>query len=218
MVTRYIIPAIKEILTHERFKKCGANYERFNGHRLVLYAFIVLYAVTMIVFFCADIIGSGLGIESFHTPWPIWNPVKILGILGGIILIYGSILLIQNRKAREAEGKMTGAYADWFLLYLVLFVGLTGMGALALRVIGWKLAYAMYILHLVCVLILFVGLPFSKFAHLIYRTTVMVFDKYVTDVRARMAAPVPGTTKVEEAPAEEEVEAVEEKQEEAQPA
>ncbi len=182
MFTRYIIPAIKEILAHDRFKKCGVNYERFSGHRYVLWAFIVLFVVTQIVFIGADFLG-------FHTPWPLWNPVKIFANLGGIILIYGSILLIQNRKAREAEGYMSGAYNDWFLLYLILFVGITGLGAEILRLLNLKLAYFVYIAHLACVFVLFLGLPFSKFAHLIYRTTVMVYDHYINDVRKYLEVP-----------------------------
>ncbi len=209
MITRYIIPTFKEILDHERFKKCGVNYERFNGHRFLLFAFIILFVVTNIVFIGADFLG-------FHTPWPLWNPVKIFANLGAVILIYGSILLIQNRKAREAEGNLSGAYADWFLLYLILFVGLSGLGAEILRILGLRLAYAVYIFHLMCVFVLFLGLPFSKFAHLIYRTTVMVYDRYVTDVRERIAATASAANVVEEeasAPAEEESGEAEEGQE-----
>ncbi len=196
MISNYIIPAVKEILAHERFKKCGVNFNRFTGHRFVLWAFIILFIVTNIVFIGADFLG-------FHTPWPLWNPVKILANFGAIILIYGTILLIQNRKAREAEGAMKGAYADWFLLYLILFVGLTGLGAEILRLLNLKIAYPMYIAHLACVFVLFLGLPYSKFAHLLYRTTVMVYDRYITDVRAKMAATGPATAVEEEAPAEE---------------
>ena len=126
--------------------------------------------------------------------------------------------MIQNRKARESEGNLSGAYADWFLLYLILFVGLTGLGAEVLRILGLKLAYAVYVFHLACVFVLFLGLPFSKFAHLIYRTTVMVYDRYMTDVRERMAATAPAASVVEETPAAEaeEAEASEEKQKEAE--
>ncbi len=179
MITRYIIPTLREILAHERFKLCGVNYERFNGHRYVLWAFVVLFVVTNIVFIGADFLG-------FHTPWPLWNPVKIFANLGAVILIYGSIMLIQNRKAREAEGYMRGAYNDWFLLYLILFVGLTGLGAEILRLLNLKLAYFVYIAHLACVFVLFLSLPFSKFAHLLYRTTVMVYDTYRKDIREKV--------------------------------
>ncbi len=203
LVSNYVVPAIKEILAHERFKKCGVNFNRFTGHRFVLWAFIILFIVTNIVFIGADFLG-------FHTPWPLWNPVKIFANLGAIILIYGTILLIQNRKAREAEGAMKGAYADWFLLYLILFIGLTGLGAEILRLLNLKIAYPMYIAHLACVFVLFLGLPYSKFAHLLYRTTVMVYDRYITDVRAKMEAMAPAAAKEEEVSEEAEEEASEE--------
>ncbi len=207
MISNYIIPTVKEILAHERFKKCGVNFNRFTGHRFVLWAFIILFIVTNIVFIGADFLG-------FHTPWPLWNPVKIFANLGAIILIYGSILLIQNRKAREAEGTMRGAYADWFLLYIILFIGLTGLGAEILRLLNLKIAYPMYIAHLACVFVLFLGLPYSKFAHLLYRTTVMVYERYVDDVRQKLEAspPVSGPVEAEEE-AQEEAEASSEAEE-----
>ena len=204
LISNYIIPTVKEILAHERFKKCGVNFNRFTGHRFVLWAFIILFIVTNIVFVGADFLG-------FHTPWPLWNPVKIFANIGAIILIYGSILLIQNRKAREAEGNMSGAYADWFLLYLILFVGLTGLAAEILRLMNLTIAYPMYIAHLACVFVLFLGLPFSKFAHLLYRTTVMVYERYVDDVNQKMeaSAPIAKETQesIEEAASEEAEEA-----------
>ena len=203
MISNYIIPTVKEILAHERFKKCGVNFNRFTGHRFVLWAFIILFVVTNIVFVGADFLG-------FHTPWPLWNPVKLFANFGAVILIYGSILLIQNRKAREAEGNMSGAYADWFLLYLILFVGITGLGAEILRLLNLKLAYPTYIAHLACVFVLFLGLPYSKFAHLLYRTTVMVYERYVDDVRQKMAASAPVTQVQEEVSEESEAEEAEE--------
>ncbi|AEH44166.1 heterodisulfide reductase, subunit E (HdrE) [Thermodesulfatator indicus DSM 15286] len=188
LIKDHVIPVFKEILNHERFKKCVANLPRYSGHRLVLWAFIILFFVTMVVFFFADIVGTITGNEIFHTPWPLWNPIKILGNLGGFILIYGAILLIQNRKAKEAEGIMRSSYSDWFFLYLVLFVGITGLAAQYLRIFDLKIAYFVYVAHLACIFVLFLGLPYSKFAHLLYRTTVMVFDHYMAGVRTKMAA------------------------------
>ncbi|WP_022854114.1 quinone-interacting membrane-bound oxidoreductase complex subunit QmoC [Thermodesulfatator atlanticus] len=187
LIKNHIIPVLGEILSHERFKKCVANLPRYSAHRLVLWAFIILFFVTMVVFFFADIVGTITGNEIFHTPWPLWNPIKILGNLGGFILVYGSILLIQNRKAKEAQGIMRSSYSDWFFLYLVLFVGLTGLAAQYLRLFNLTIAYPMYVAHLACIFVLFLGIPYSKFAHLVYRTTVMVHDHYMASVRQKMA-------------------------------
>ena len=177
----YLVPAIREILAHSRFRDCGANEWRFNGHRMLLWSFIILAFVTTVVFIASDIFG-------FHTPWPLYNPIKILANIGAILLIYGVISLIANRSRAEVEGKLRSSYQDWFLIYLILAVGVTGLLTEILRLIHSTFYPGMYALHLVTVFMLFLSVPYSKFAHLIYRTTAYVFDLYLKDVRAQMAA------------------------------
>lgn len=177
----YLVPAIKEILAHSRFRDCGANQWRVNGHRMLLWSFIILAFVTGVVFIAADVFG-------FHTPWPLYNPIKILANIGAILLLYGVISLIVNRSRASAEGKLSSSYQDWFLIYLVLAVGVTGLLTEILRLVHNAFYPGMYALHLIAVFMLFLSIPYSKFAHLIYRTTAYVFDLYVKDVRAQMAA------------------------------
>ncbi len=198
LVSTYLVPAIKEILAHSRFQECGANQWRFNGHRMLLWSFIILFFVTTTVFIAADIFG-------FHTPWPLYNPIKILANIGAILLLYGVISLISNRSRAAMEGKLTSSYQDWFLIYLILAVGLTGILTEVLRLAQVSLYPLMYTLHLIVVFMLFLSIPYSKFAHLVYRTTAYVFDLYSRDVRAKMAAlsAAQATEVAEGAPAEE---------------
>ncbi|RUM88646.1 MAG: heterodisulfide reductase [Thermodesulfatator sp.] len=181
VVSTYLVPAIREILAHSRFLECGANRWRFNGHRMLLWSFIILAFVTGVVFIAADVFG-------FHTPWPIYNPIKILANIGAILLIYGCISIIVNRTRAAAEGKLASSYQDWFLIYLILAVGVTGLLTELLRLAGNVIYPGMYALHLAMVFMLFLSVPYSKFAHLVYRTTAYVFDLYSRDVRAQMAA------------------------------
>ncbi len=183
VVSSYLVPAIKEILAHSRFLQCGANQWRATGHRMLLWSFIILAFVTAVVFIAADVFG-------FHTPWPLYNPIKILANIGAILLLYGVISVIVNRLRAAAEGKVTSAYQDWFLIYLILAVGVTGLLTELLRLAHNTFYPGMYALHLTTVFMLFLSVPYSKFAHLIYRTTAYVFDLYVKDVRAQMAQEV----------------------------
>jgi len=56
---------------------------------------------------------------------------------------------------------------------------LTGIGAELLRLIGVaSIGYVTYYLHLVSVMMLFLYMPYTKFAHLVYRTFAMTFERY----------------------------------------
>jgi quinone-modifying oxidoreductase subunit QmoC len=57
-------------------------------------------------------------------------------------------------------------------------VGITGLGAEVIRLLGMPaLGYIVYFLHLMAVMMLFLYMPYTKFAHIAYRTTAMAFEK-----------------------------------------
>lgn len=183
IISTYLIPAIGEILAHTRFKKCSANNWRTTPHMLLIYSFIILALTTAIVFFMADILG-------FHTPWnPLTHPVKWLGNLGGILLLYAIISIMIGRGKAEAEKSVKTSYADSFLIYLIFIVGVTGFGIEIVRSIPSlsSIVSIVYLFHLVAVFILFLGAIYSKFAHLVFRTTAVVFDLYYKDVLQKMS-------------------------------
>jgi quinone-modifying oxidoreductase subunit QmoC len=82
-----------------------------------------------------------------------------------------------NRIGQASKAGM-GAYFDWLFLGLVVGVGATGMLAWALRLAEMTAGYVVYFFHLVFIWSLFAYAPYSKFAHLFYRTTAMVFARY----------------------------------------
>lgn len=179
----YLIPAIAEILNHTRFEQCEANKWRATPHKILLWAFIILALTTAIVFVMADILG-------FHTPWnPLLHPVKWLGNIGGILLLYGIISIILGRSQAEREKSLRTSYPDSFLIYLILLIGLTGFGIEIFRSFSIikSLTSIVYLAHLVFVFILFLGIAYSKFAHLALRTTAIVFDLYFKDITQKMS-------------------------------
>ena len=79
----------------------------------------------------------------------------------------------------EAEGRAVPTFYDWFLIGEIFAVGITGFGAELLRWADFGvLAYLTYYLHLVSVFMLFFYMPYTKFAHMVYRTFAMAFEKY----------------------------------------
>jgi quinone-modifying oxidoreductase subunit QmoC len=164
-----LISVIPAILKQDKFSECTENKDRDIAHLMVFLSFIGLFIVTNIFFVAL----YGLHIEG---PYSQLNPVKWLANISGLALIIGAALMIKNRLAKTDQ---TSSYKDWYLLGLVLGLGVTGMLAEMTRLGGLAgLTYFIYFIHLVFVFNLFAFLPFSKLAHLVYRTVAMAYNEY----------------------------------------
>lgn len=175
--TEFLWPSVQEILSHKRFNECGANQDRVKGHKPLMWAFIGLLIVTTYGFIRKDLIG--IFNPAMHGPIPMWDPIKILANVSAVAMIYGIFLLWGKRANDEAVSGGKGNFYDWFLIYLIAGVGVTGLLSELLRLAGiGSIAYLMYYFHLVSVMMLFLYMPYTKFAHLVYRTFAMAFERY----------------------------------------
>jgi len=164
-----LIKVIPMILKHSKFSECSENNERGTPHMMVLFSFIGLLIVTGIFFITLYVFG-------IHGPYSQLNPVKILANVSGIALIIGAALLIKQRMNKTDE---VSTYKDWYLLWLVFGLGLTGMLAQLTRLADAAfLTYLIYFIHLMLVFHLIAFLPFSKLAHLVYRTVALAYNDY----------------------------------------
>ena len=164
-----LLKIVPTIFMHRKFTECDENKERATSHMMVLFGFIGLFIVTA-CFFMAEWV---LHIEG---PYSQINPIKWLGNLGGIALILGAGLMIGKRLRKTDQ---ISAYKDWYLLGLVMTLGVTGMLTETLRLAHLYCAMAsIYWLHLMAVWALFAYTPFSKLAHIVYRTVAMAYQEY----------------------------------------
>ncbi|NOY69992.1 MAG: heterodisulfide reductase [Deltaproteobacteria bacterium] len=164
-----LIRVIPKIITHKQFSQCGENSGRATPHMMVLFSFVGLFIVTSIFF----VVLYGFGI---HGPYAQFNPVKVLANISGIALVIGGLLLLKTRMDKTDE---VSTYQDWYLIGLVLGLGVTGMLTELTRLSGMaELTYLLYFIHLTFVFNLFFFLPFSKLAHLVYRTVAMTYNEY----------------------------------------
>lgn len=182
-----LVPTLLTILRHRRFAECESKApgtrETHKGHLhrthlAVLWGFLGLVVTTTAV---------GIGIYGFGypTPWPLWHPVKILGNVSGIAVI-AAVAVFAWRRIADGRRAGKNTYADWLLLAVLLLTALTGLACEALRLADLpRLAYPMYVVHLIMVFFLLVYLPYSKFAHLVYRTTAMLHAASVQAARAK---------------------------------
>ena len=210
-----LISVIPTILFHDKFKLCKTNRDRYWSHLLVFVGFIGLFIVTNIGFFGLYIVHS----DFLAPPYSFVNPIKLFALAVGIALLVGIILVITNRlKPKDAES--TISYLDWSLIIAVLATVSTGLLTWIGRVgnLG-TVAYVIYFLHLVSVFYIIAYLPYSKLAHLFYRTVAMGYAAHIDrpfGVEAAVAAPVAAPA-AEPAPAAEEPPAEEPAAEEAAP-
>jgi quinone-modifying oxidoreductase, subunit QmoC len=180
-LTGDIIASVTQILAHSKFADCNVNRTRQWGHMLLFYSFAGLAVVTtwaIIYLYGFEL----LGIQPFgpfhfgESPYPNSDPVKILALASSIAFAAGIVILLMNRFAQAGKAGI-GSYFDWIFLTIVIGVGATGMLAWALRLADMNAGYLVYYFHLVFIWSLFAYAPYSKFAHLFYRTTAMVFAR-----------------------------------------
>lgn len=173
----FLWPSIVETVQHGRFKECTVNTNRVKGHLPLMLAFIGLFIVTCWSLFKNDVLG--LFWPALHGPLSLIDPFKILANVSAVALLYGIWVLWTGRTDMEARGKASKTFYDWFLIWEILAVGVTGLGSELLRWAGIPaFGYIVYYLHLVAVMMLFLYMPYTKFAHIVFRTTAMCFEKY----------------------------------------
>jgi quinone-modifying oxidoreductase subunit QmoC len=165
-----IIATITEFLAHKKFKTCDVTVDRSKSHLFVFYGFVGLAITTTWAIFYL----YGLHRES---PYPLYDPMKILGNASGIALLLGIFWVIWNRTNNAPKAGI-GSYYDWLFISVVLTIVTTGLLSEILRLLGIAiLAYPIYLIHLIAIFFLFAYAPFSKMAHMVYRTTALVYAK-----------------------------------------
>ena len=184
-IVNALTETISEILSHKRFDKCNVTYDRKLAHMLVFFSFIGLAITTAwaVLYLYGYEIMEAMGKTPYPwmlgpSPYPLTDPVKWLGNVSAIMLLVGILMVINNRKKnQEKAGK--GGYYDWLFIYIVFAIMATGILSEVVRLADIAvLAYIMYFTHLVVVFFLFAYAPFSKMAHMVYRSTAMFFAKH----------------------------------------
>jgi citrate/tricarballylate utilization protein len=133
---------------------------------LVFYGFALCFAATT---------SAAIYEHLLHrvAPYPFWSVPVVLGTVGGMALLVGSgglFLFKWVSDTAPANRRFRGM--DLFFSMLLFQTSLTGLLLLALRdtsAMGVLLA-----VHLGLVLALFFVLPYSKFAHALYRYAALI--------------------------------------------
>jgi quinone-modifying oxidoreductase subunit QmoC len=181
-----VLSTLKHVFTHDKFSKCTIARPRYISHLCMFFGFLALTAVTLWVITAKynPLIG-----QTFIYPFGFWYPFKLLANLGGLAVLAGCLLMIFERFKDNSEVG-SGSYYDWVLLFMLLFVVITGFITEALHFLRLEPhRHVAYFAHLVFAFAVLMYMPYSKLAHLVYRGVAMVFAEHTGRDVAVSAAP-----------------------------
>ncbi|MCU0639404.1 MAG: 4Fe-4S dicluster domain-containing protein [Candidatus Krumholzibacteria bacterium] len=150
---------MKESFLQRRFVKCEDGGRRRWAHLALFWGFAGMFAATILV----------MGID--YEYWRMSRSVPfIFGSVFGVIALYGAFYFIQARITRKSASYRNSTASDWIFLSLIVLAVLSGFVMDLFKVMGMPMAaYVSFAFHLVVVFDLLISLPFTKFAHMIYR-------------------------------------------------
>ncbi|MEA1896911.1 MAG: (Fe-S)-binding protein, partial [Bacteroidota bacterium] len=70
-------------------------------------------------------------------------------------------------------------YSDWLFIISLSLLTISGLIIEIARFQNWQYAYHLYFIHLILVWMVIMYIPYTKFAHFIYRTIAMTYSKYL---------------------------------------
>ncbi len=135
-------------------------------HAATMFGFLGLLAATTLDFGLEIV-----GVRETGEAVPIWYPVRLLGTVAGLLMMYGVTMLMIRRYRKEARTVRRSFTSDWMFLWLLWLVGLTGfIIELALYLPQTPMwGYALFLVHVGIAMELVLLVPFTKFAHVVYR-------------------------------------------------
>ena len=146
--------------------------QKWFAHASVMWGFIGLFVTTAINYLL-----ELLHVKETGTYMAVWHPIRLLGILSGVLLVYGTTELIRRRWKKEDESYTHSTPSDWSFLILMWLAGVTGF-ALDIAVylpMAQIWGYWMLLIHLIVIGELLLLAPFTKFAHAVYRIIALYF-------------------------------------------
>ncbi|MEJ2148575.1 MAG: 4Fe-4S dicluster domain-containing protein [Chloroflexota bacterium] len=186
-----------EVLAQKRFREAcdqGPDAPRWYLkkwfiHATTMWGFLGLLAAT-ILNYAAEL----LSIKATGVWVPLWSPIRLLGTISGLLLTYGASVSIVKRLMKFDRPTEHSTTADWAFLVLLWLSGVTGFAIEAALYLPppqtW--AYWMLLFHVAVAMEMVLLVPFTKFAHVIYRT-VALYLSALKPLPEKKLAPAPSS-------------------------
>ena len=158
-----------QALAQKRYRdECDA--EEWFVHAATMWGFLGLLGATIL-----DYLLDAVGLKAPGTLVPIWYPPRLLGTLAGLLFAYGVTVLLAKRLKAADKAHSYSRPSDWIFLVLLWLAGVSGFIVEAALYLPqaplW--GYWIFLFHVSVSITLVLLLPFTKFAHSLYRTVAL---------------------------------------------
>ncbi len=172
---------VVEIVAHRRFRDCHTTagspgdgpwpVGRRFVHLTIMFGFLGLALATVLDYLFKEP-GSYV---------PIYSPIRLLGTIAGIALMYGTTTAFVQRLRRPGRAYYERSVtSDWVLLIALWVIGVTGFVleiAEYVTISGFTVN-VVFLVHVALAMELLLMLPFTKFAHIVFRPVVLWFHAF----------------------------------------
>jgi hypothetical protein len=155
--------------SQQRYAECEKNpksklYMPWIIHLALMWGYVTMLVLVMVF------------IEALQFGPEIKWPVHIFGYLASIGLITGTFYFIRSRFRKNYVQYKKSHGTDWIFVTLLFCIVVSGIAQHILHRTGlFAWANYVYIFHLMCVVPWLFRMPFTKWAHLLYRPLAMYF-------------------------------------------
>jgi ferredoxin len=174
-----VMKTVSQVINHDLQRECGEYQQsrsplpvrRWFVHLCIMGGFLGLAVATTLDYLFKD---PDLQVA-------LWSLIRLLGIVSGLLCTYGVTVAILQRLRKKDHGILQTAcqhyYSyttrfDWLFLGLLWIISATGFILTAAIYIpgsgSWL--YFIFLAHVILAMELLILMPFTKFAHAIYRT------------------------------------------------
>ncbi|MBN1310303.1 MAG: 4Fe-4S dicluster domain-containing protein [Anaerolineae bacterium] len=188
----------REVLGQKRYREdCDRDpdappwyLKKWFIHASTMWGFLGLLAATSL-----DFATALLGIKETGAWVPIYSPIRLLGTISGLFLIYGTTVSIIKRLTKADRSTEYSTVDDWAFLIMMWLSGMTGFAVeVAIYLPPPQMwAYWMLLVHIVIAMEMLLLIPFTKFAHIFYRTMALYLHA-LKPIPEKTPEPVPAGT------------------------
>jgi len=181
---RRVLPAIRkvgaELAIENRYRTCTDEgtapwyRSRWFMHWAIMWGFLGLAAATTLDYLLLLVAGKVPG-----QAVPLWQPTRLLRTLTGVLILLGTLRALGSRIKKGDKYSSHSLGSDWLFLWLLLLATATGFVVEVALYLprGTVWGYLVFLVHVVLGMELVLLLPFTKFAHSVYRPIALLIQE-----------------------------------------